>query len=46
MPGVVAHMCDPITWEVEAERSKVQGHFCLHSESKASVGLCDVFQNK
>ena len=24
--GVMVHACDPSTWELEAERSGVQGH--------------------
>lgn len=35
--GVMVHACDPSTWEMEAERSGVQGHV-EHFEFEASLG--------
>lgn len=35
--GTVVHTCDPSTWELEAERSGVQGHV-EHFEFEASLG--------
>lgn len=30
-PDVMGHVSNPITVEVEAGRSEIQGHLCLHS---------------
>ena len=35
---MVAHACDPSTWEVEVERSGVQGYSWLDSEFKTTQG--------
>lgn len=35
---VVAHPCNPSTWEGKARRLEVQGHPLLLSEVKASLG--------
>lgn len=32
------HTFNPITWQLEARRSKVQGHLQLYSEFKVSLG--------
>lgn len=38
-PSIVAQVCNPSTWEVEAGRSGVQGYLQLHREFKASLNL-------
>lgn len=35
---MVAHDCNPCTWEVEGRESGVQGHFRTHREFEVSLG--------
>lgn len=41
--GMVAHACDPRTWEVEAGRSNVQSQPQLHSKFEATPWLKKFF---
>lgn len=33
----MVHVCDPSIWEVEAERSEIQDHAWLYTESNAKL---------
>ena len=44
--SVLAHICDPSTWEMEAGRSSVQGQAQPHHELKASLGYMRIFFKK
>lgn len=43
---VMAHACNPSTWEIEAEGSGVQGHPLLHSEFEAGLDYIRHSENK
>lgn len=39
-PDVMGHVSNPITVEVEAGRSEIQGHLCLHSGLEVLGDIC------
>lgn len=42
--GMVAHACDPSTWETEAEIPRVQGHPGLYSKSYLETRITDLMK--
>lgn len=35
---MVVHSCNSNTWDMEAERSRIQGYSCPHSQFEANLG--------
>jgi hypothetical protein len=42
----LAQTCNPITWEVVAKESGIQGHSLPHTKFKASLGYMKPFLKK